>query len=162
MSVNTNPNLIKDPSKVNERIFVGNLPPKITREELESICTRYGNVLCSMVQKNFGFVQFDSEETANKAAAALHGSTFKGNRITVRNAANRPKPKENQDNQGNQGHQSGNNNTGGGQMQQSNFTTPHQKLHQDNILALQQQYHSTIANPDYNDCEIIVVNKQNT
>ncbi|KAH8303836.1 hypothetical protein KR018_008995 [Drosophila ironensis] len=91
MSENTGYNITKDPDLEKSRIFLGNLP-SCTREELVSICQPYGTVLGSMVQKHFGFVQFESEEIANKAAAALHKSTFKAKVLTVRNARHKTKP----------------------------------------------------------------------
>lgn len=83
-------NIARDPNLVKNRIFIGNLPI-CTREELESICHPYGKVLGSLVQKNFGFVQFENEEIANKCAAALNKSTFKSKALTVRNASIKPK-----------------------------------------------------------------------
>lgn len=135
-SVANNPNnIIRDPNLAKNRIFIGNLPT-CTREELESICHPYGKVLGSLVQKNFGFVQFESEELANKVAASLNKSTFKGNSITVRNAgANKAKKQA--------------------AKQAANAT---------NAIQLQQQMpmQSMNTNPDYNDCEIIVVDRNNT
>ncbi|EDW18444.1 uncharacterized protein LOC6582265 [Drosophila mojavensis] len=84
-------NIARDPNLVKNRIFIGNLPV-CTREELESICHPYGKVLGSLVQKNFGFVQFESEEIANKCASALNKSIFKSKALTVRNASIKSKP----------------------------------------------------------------------
>lgn len=84
-------NIARDPLLVKNRIFLGNLP-SCTCEELESICHPYGKVLGSLVQKHFGFVQFESEEIANKCANALNKSSFKSNILTVRNASIKPKP----------------------------------------------------------------------
>ncbi|XP_068149796.1 uncharacterized protein Neos [Drosophila tropicalis] len=84
-------NIAKDPALKKNRIFLGNIPI-CTRKDLESICQPYGNVLGSVVQKNFGFVQFESEEIANKAATALNRSTFKSNTLTVRNASIKTTP----------------------------------------------------------------------
>lgn len=88
----------------------------------------YGTVIASMVKDKFAFLQFETEEVANKAAKALHKSTFKGKPINVRNAgyqkpAPAPKP------------------TGAG---------------------IQPPPMIDNSNPDINDCEIIVVNKNNT
>lgn len=83
-------NITKDPELIKSRIFLGNIP-NCTREELVSICLPYGKVLGSMVQKNYGFVQFESEEIANKAAFALHKSIFKSKQLTVRNASQKGK-----------------------------------------------------------------------
>ncbi|XP_017474132.1 PREDICTED: uncharacterized protein LOC108364797 [Rhagoletis zephyria] len=132
--------IIRDPNLAKNRIFVGNLPT-CTREELESICHPYGKVLGSLVQKNFGFVQFESEEVANKVASSLSRSIFKGNIITVRNAASKHTPKRQAtDTAGtsnmNAGHYSGGDNV--------TANTP------------------SNLNPDYNDCEIIVIDRRNT
>ncbi|EDV40560.1 uncharacterized protein Dana_GF23867 [Drosophila ananassae] len=91
-------NITKDPELIKSRVFLGNIP-NCTREELVSICLPYGKVLGSMVQKNYGFVQFETEEIANKAAFALHKSIFKSKQLTVRNASQKGKmpntPKKN-------------------------------------------------------------------
>ncbi|XP_054732399.1 uncharacterized protein LOC129240547 [Anastrepha obliqua] len=140
---NTNPNLqlIRDPNTSKNRIFVGNLP-SCTREELESICHPYGKVLASLVQKNFGFVQFESEEVANKVASSLSKSIFKGNIITVRNAASKQAPKR----------QQSDNPAGVSNMNASHFT---------GAEAIASGTSSNM-NPDYNDCEIIVIDRRNT
>ncbi|XP_018783241.1 PREDICTED: nuclear polyadenylated RNA-binding protein 3 [Bactrocera latifrons] len=138
---NANLQIIRDPNLAKNRIFVGNLPT-CTREQLESICLPYGKVLGSLVQKNFGFVQFESEEIANKVASSLSKSIFKGNVITVRNAASKQAPKRPaSDNVA----LPTNINTGyfGVPESMPTNTTPN-------------------MNPDYNDCEIIVIDRRNT
>ncbi|XP_013106793.2 nuclear receptor coactivator 5 [Stomoxys calcitrans] len=144
--------IIRDPNTVQNRIFVGNLPT-CTREELESICKPYAKVLGSLVQKNFGFVQFESEEIANKVAKALTKSTFKGNTITIRNA-NQRKP-QNQVGANNQNNPSGSgppavgNSSGVGNWPQVQSNAG--EGDDDNGY-----------NAGYNDCEIIVVDRKNT
>ncbi|XP_017840939.1 nuclear receptor coactivator 5 [Drosophila busckii] len=130
-----NYNIARDPTLVKNRIFLGNLPA-CTREELESICHPYGKVLGSLVQKNFGFVQFESEEVANKCAAALNRSSFKSNCLTVRNASLKPKLPN---------------------------TAAKKNLPQ-SPLTLQgvMPGAATAAAAPINDCEIIVVNRDNT
>lgn len=134
--------IIRDPNTATHRVFVGNLP-LCTREELESICLPYGKVLASLVQKNFGFVQFETEEVANKVASALNKSTFKGNTITVRNAGTSKKiPQGTLSNNWPQpvptitGAMPTTNNSGNGVNNSDNSS--------------------------YNDCEIIVVDRKNT
>lgn len=121
------------------RIFLGNLPT-CTREELVSICLPYGKVLGSMVQKNYGFVQFDSEETANKAAAALHKSTFKSNILTVRNASIKSK--------------------------QANAIAKKNQMKSGQVTVqggiVMSAAAAATGQPLINDCEIIVVNRENT
>lgn len=144
--------IIRDPNTVKNRIFVGNLPT-CTREELESICKPYAKVLASLVQKNFGFVQFESEEIANKVAKSLNKSTFKGNTITVRNA-NQKKPQQsqasNQTNSSNTVQQQVGGNTASGNW--SVNTTVDNNVGDD----------ENGYNAGYNDCEIIVVDRKNT
>ncbi|XP_073840943.1 nuclear receptor coactivator protein neosin [Musca autumnalis] len=149
--------IIRDPNTVQNRIFIGNLPV-CTREELESICLPYAKVLGSLVQKNFGFVQFESEEVANKVAKSLNKSTFKGNTITVRNA-NQKKPGKQQQQAGNKANtgttgttNSGQgNNASGGNWNQNQQNTDTGGGDDDNGY-----------NGGYNDCEIIVVDRKNT
>ncbi|XP_037825972.1 nuclear receptor coactivator 5-like [Lucilia sericata] len=136
--------IIRDPNKASSRIFIGNLP-QCTRDDLESICLPYGKVLATLVQKNFGFVQFESEEVANKVAAALNKSTFKGNTVTVRNAAHSKKNQQNSNVAANS-----NNNwsqAGAGVMPQT---------------AVGGGGMDNVDNSNYNDCEIIVVDRKNT
>lgn len=136
--------IIRDPNMANNRVFMGNLP-QCTREELESICLPYGKVLASLVQKNFGFVQFESEEIANKVSSALTKSTFKGNTITVRNAGTSKKNLHTNANVGtNNWPQSAQ--TGVGVMPTTAGSG-----------ALE-----NTDNSNYNDCEIIVVDRKNT
>ncbi|XP_016991882.1 nuclear receptor coactivator 5 [Drosophila rhopaloa] len=132
-------NITKDPALAKSRIFVGNLPV-CTREELVSICRPYGQVLGSMVQKNYGFVQFESEELANKAASALHKSTFKQNMLTVRNASIKSK--------------AANANAKRNPMQGAQVTV------QGGIVMSAAA--AAAGQPLINDCEIIVVNRENT
>lgn len=135
-------NIARDPNLVKNRIFIGNLPV-CTREELESICHPYGKVLGSLVQKNFGFVQFENEEIANKCAAALNKSIFKSKALTVRNASIKPKP-------ANANAKKVNAITGGIPM-----------TVQGGIVMPAAAAASAAAVP-INDCEIIVVNRANT
>ncbi|KAH8240019.1 hypothetical protein KR032_010353 [Drosophila birchii] len=132
-------NITKDPALVHNRIFLGNLPI-CTREELVSICQPYGKVLGSMVQKNYGFVQFESEEIANKAATALNKSSFKSNVLTVRNANNKAK--------------------------QANATAKKNQIKNAQITVqggiVMSAAAAAAGQPLINDCEIIVVNRENT
>ncbi|XP_061401802.1 nuclear receptor coactivator 5 [Musca vetustissima] len=146
-----NLSIIRDPNTAMNRIFIGNLPV-CTREELESICLPYGKVLATLVQKNFGFVQFESEEIANKVAKALKKSTFKGHTITVRNA-NKKKPAGQQQQVGNAG------NTAGNSGQGNNVTAGNWNQ---NPVVPASADDDNGYNGGYNDCEIIVVDRKNT
>ncbi|SPP76223.1 uncharacterized protein LOC117579731 [Drosophila guanche] len=142
MNESDNYNIITDPALVKNRIFVGNLPV-CTREELASICIPYGQVLGSVVQKNFGFVQLESEEVANKCATALNKSTFKTKILRVRNANNRS-PK-------------GVNANGN----PKNTQMPHIPVTVQGGIVMSAAA-AAAGEPVINDCEIIVVNRDNT
>ncbi|XP_055911423.1 nuclear receptor coactivator 5 [Eupeodes corollae] len=133
-----NGSLVKDPKLALNRVFIGNIP-QCTKDDLESIFIPYGKVIDSLVQKNYGFIQFESEEIANRAAKALNKSLFKGNHISVRNA----------------GHKKRANPNAGGVAGPAN-KQPFAGAPQGGFN------HSVRSNPDYNDCEIIVVDRQNT
>ncbi|XP_055842173.1 nuclear receptor coactivator 5 [Episyrphus balteatus] len=134
-----NGSMVKDPKLAISRIFIGNIPV-CTKEELESIAIPYGKPIDSLVQKNYGFIQFESEEIANKAAKALNKSLFKGNQISVRNAGHKKRP---------------NPNAPGAAAAAAANKQPFP-------AQVQGFNHATRNNPDYNDCEIIVVDRQNT
>ncbi|XP_030385373.1 uncharacterized protein LOC115632384 [Scaptodrosophila lebanonensis] len=138
-------NVARDPTLVRNRIFVGNLP-SCTREELESICHPYGKVIGSLVQTHFGFVQFESEEVADKCAAALNKSIFKSNALTVRNASVKAWPSQS----GKKGLQ----NTIAGIGVGANTVGP-------TVNTVQCVPAPSEVVP-INDCEIIVVNRENT
>ncbi|KAI4386984.1 hypothetical protein MLD38_004853 [Melastoma candidum] len=70
-------------------LFVKNLHPSINSSCLHSIFGEFGTILsCKVAEENgrskgFGFVQFDSEESALKALNALHDTTLEGKKIYV-------------------------------------------------------------------------------
>ncbi|HAM70131.1 MAG TPA: RNA-binding protein [Verrucomicrobiales bacterium] len=73
------------------KLFVGNLPFKITQEELGDLFSEHGVV--SEVQlmmdrvtgrpRGFGFITMGSPEEAQKAITALHGVNVGGRDLTV-------------------------------------------------------------------------------
>uniref|UniRef100_A0A1A9ZMS3 RRM domain-containing protein n=1 Tax=Glossina pallidipes TaxID=7398 RepID=A0A1A9ZMS3_GLOPL len=130
--------IIRNPNLSKSRVFIGNLPI-CTKEELESIFLPYGKVLGSLVQKNFGFVQMESEEVANRVASALTKSTFKGNTITVRNAGTHKKQLASDASLN---------------LSASNVNSARQ------TKSTGPSIHNSIGN--CNDCEIIVVDRRNT
>lgn len=68
-------------------LFVKNLDPSISCADLEGIFCRFGTVLsCKIVEENgkskgFGFVQFDSEESATAAMTTLHDTMLQGKKL---------------------------------------------------------------------------------
>ncbi|KAM8710599.1 hypothetical protein ACLKA7_017254 [Drosophila subpalustris] len=148
-------NIARDPALAKNRIYVGNLP-MCTREELESICHPYGKVVGSLVQKNFGFVQFESEEIANKCADALNKSTFKSKALIVRNASLKTKAVR----KANQALALGGG-VGGGVVAGGGVGVGGAPMTVQGGIVMS----ATAAAPNVvpiNDCEIIVVNRDNT
>ncbi|KAG6532404.1 hypothetical protein ZIOFF_006244 [Zingiber officinale] len=73
-------------------LFVKNLSSYIHNGMLYDMFSKFGTILSCKVatdengrSKGFGFVQFDSQESANSAIQALHGSSCEGKTIYVAN-----------------------------------------------------------------------------
>ncbi|XP_010535185.1 PREDICTED: polyadenylate-binding protein 6-like [Tarenaya hassleriana] len=70
-------------------LFVKNLASSITSSCLERIFSPFGSILsCKVAEENrqsrgFGFVQFDSEQSATSARCALHRSVIDGKKLYV-------------------------------------------------------------------------------
>lgn len=76
--------LLKDPATVSSRIFVGHLQTDdMTKHELEEHFSKYGTVVGSAINRGFGFVQFEEEQSAQKAIQNENGAMFKGRRIGI-------------------------------------------------------------------------------
>lgn len=74
--------LLKDPATASSRIFVGHLQTDdVTKLELEEHFVKYGTVIASTINRGFGFVQFEDEQSAQKAIQNENGAMFKGRRI---------------------------------------------------------------------------------
>uniref|UniRef100_A0A3P9HYP8 RNA binding motif protein 4.1 n=1 Tax=Oryzias latipes TaxID=8090 RepID=A0A3P9HYP8_ORYLA len=54
------------------KIFIGNLAPETTTEELRSLFSQYGKIAECSIVKNFGFVHMDSKAEAEEAIRNLH------------------------------------------------------------------------------------------
>ncbi|XP_046747185.1 uncharacterized protein LOC124411789 isoform X2 [Diprion similis] len=79
--------LLKDPATINSRVFVGHLQTEdMNKHELEEHFQKYGTVVGSLINRGFGFVQFEDEQSALIAIQNENGSMFKGRRIDVRPA----------------------------------------------------------------------------
>ena len=81
-----------------KKLYVGNLPYSYTSQQLEALFTPHGNVTSAQVivdratnqSRGFGFVEFDTDDAASKAAEALNGSPINGRPLTVNEARERP------------------------------------------------------------------------
>jgi RNA recognition motif-containing protein len=80
---------------VSSKLFVGSLPWSINDQSLEKAFEEHGTVVSAKVimdratgrSKGFGFVEMESEESAQKAIKALNNSELQGRNIVV-NIAN--------------------------------------------------------------------------
>jgi len=77
------------------RIYVGNLPKKITDTQLHELALPYGkpdsaNIARELVggaSKGFAFIEYRKAEEAHAAIAGLDGKVVQGQTLSVREAA---------------------------------------------------------------------------
>jgi len=66
-----------------KRVYIGNLPPETSREELKELGSKYGRVIAvELIRAKdgrlpFGFISFLSEEDAGYTAYMLHDHVYK-------------------------------------------------------------------------------------
>jgi len=80
-------------------IYVGNLSYEVTKEDLTTVFTEYGNVSRVSLPtdretgrpRGFGFVEMDSEDAETKAIESLDGAEWMGRELRV----NKARPREN-------------------------------------------------------------------
>uniref|UniRef100_UPI00358FAC05 RNA-binding Raly-like protein isoform X2 n=1 Tax=Myxine glutinosa TaxID=7769 RepID=UPI00358FAC05 len=81
-----------DPRSLNSRVFIGNLNTAlVTREDVEAIFSKYGQIAGVSVHKGFAFVQYVIERCARTAVAAENGRVVAGQQLDI-NMAGEPKP----------------------------------------------------------------------
>lgn len=81
------------------KLYVGSLPYSTTEQQLQELFSQYGTVQSAKVitdrytgqSRGFGFVEMATGEEAQKAIAALNGSTLGGRTLVVNEA--RPQEK---------------------------------------------------------------------
>ncbi|KAL9939218.1 hypothetical protein V8E36_002031 [Tilletia maclaganii] len=74
-------------------IYVKNLDPSVTQEELEEMFTRYGKITSAVLSveddgtsRGFGFINFENHDQAQNAVNELHDSEHKGQKLFVARA----------------------------------------------------------------------------
>ncbi|KAJ4766855.1 Polyadenylate-binding protein RBP47B [Rhynchospora pubera] len=74
----TLPAVIPDPDVTNTTIYIGNLDPNVTEDELKLICAQIGeiNYVKIPANKGCGFVQFTARASAEEAVQRLHGTVI--------------------------------------------------------------------------------------
>jgi len=81
-----------------KKLFIGNLPWSIDNDQLNEIFSKFGTIVEAVViterhsgrSKGFGFVEYETEEAAQKAIDELNEKEVDGRKIFV----NVAKPKE--------------------------------------------------------------------
>lgn len=81
-----------------KKLFIGNLSFNMTDDQLTQIFSAYGKVVSANIvfdkfshrSKGFAFVEFETEEEAQAAMAALDGTEQDGRNIAVKEALPRP------------------------------------------------------------------------
>uniref|UniRef100_A0A4W5JQZ4 RNA binding motif protein 4.1 n=1 Tax=Hucho hucho TaxID=62062 RepID=A0A4W5JQZ4_9TELE len=73
------------------KIFIGNLSPDTTAEELRSLFSQYGKVSECDIVKNFGFVHMKDKADAEEAIKNLHHYELNGEQMNVEMSRGRPK-----------------------------------------------------------------------
>lgn len=76
---------------MNNKLFVGSLPFRLTEQELANHFAQAGQVLSAKIindkmtgrSKGFGFVEMATEEEAQKALSMLNGSELGGRTLNV-------------------------------------------------------------------------------
>lgn len=83
------------------KLFVGSLPYSVTDDQLAELFQEFGTVASAKVimdrdtnrSKGFGFVEYESDEEAQAAIAAMNDKEVDGRRIIV----NEARPQENRE-----------------------------------------------------------------
>ncbi|XP_058638083.1 RNA-binding protein 4.1 isoform X2 [Onychostoma macrolepis] len=73
------------------KIFVGNLSPNTTAEEIRSLFSQYGKISECDIVKNFGFVHMDDKAEADEAIRNLHHYMLNGLAMNVEMSKGKPK-----------------------------------------------------------------------
>ncbi|XP_076843415.1 RNA-binding protein 4.1 isoform X2 [Brachyhypopomus gauderio] len=73
------------------KIFVGNLSPNTTTEELRALFSQYGKISECDIVKNFGFVHMDDKAEAEEAIRNLHHYMLNGLAMNVEMSRGKPK-----------------------------------------------------------------------
>ncbi len=82
---------------MSKRLYVGNLPFSYTSANLQDLFAPHGTVTSAQVvmdrvtnrSRGFGFVEFTTDEAAEKAIADLNGKAIDGRTLTVNEARER-------------------------------------------------------------------------
>ncbi|MDO8131095.1 MAG: RNA-binding protein, partial [Candidatus Brocadiales bacterium] len=67
------------------KLYVGNLSYSVTKERLDELFAKYGEVkqVTIIEGKGFGFVEMSNQSEANKAKEALNNTEFEGRTLNI-------------------------------------------------------------------------------
>ncbi|KAH9641669.1 hypothetical protein HF086_005115 [Spodoptera exigua] len=77
---------MKNPATSHLRIFVGGLQDGVSMDELYNHFIQYGEIHGIVINRNFGFVQFAEESSAQEAILKANGTVFQGRTLSVKTA----------------------------------------------------------------------------
>ncbi|XP_017768938.1 PREDICTED: PAX-interacting protein 1 [Nicrophorus vespilloides] len=95
----TDKQFMKNPATASSRIYIGNLAEGVVPNNLEEKFGSHGKILGLVVQRGFGFIQFENESQAELAIKNEHGTMLFGRKINVRQAIENTRSKANQQKQ---------------------------------------------------------------
>ncbi len=83
---------------MSKKNYVGNLNYATTEETLQNVFSAFGTIVSTVIirdrmtqqSKGFGFVEFESEESAERAINEMNGKELDGRRVRVNAAEERP------------------------------------------------------------------------
>lgn len=78
--------LMRDPATASSRIYVGNLSELIAKEEIQGHFARYGTIKGVLLNRGFGFIQFDNDQSAQNAIQNENNTMFHNRKLIVRTA----------------------------------------------------------------------------
>lgn len=81
---------MRDPGTASSRIYVGNLLEGVTSPDLTAHFAKYGTIRGVLINRGFGFIQFETDNGANAAIQGENNGKFQGRKIMVRNAVKNP------------------------------------------------------------------------
>jgi len=86
------------------KLYVGNLNYSVTKEKLDELFAKYGEVkqVTIIEGKGFGFVEMSNQSEANKAKEALNNTEFEGRTLNI-DEARPPKSRGDRDRGQNRG-----------------------------------------------------------
>ena len=70
----------------NTRIFIRNLPPKVTEEDLNFLFSKCGKIDEIVIKNNFAFIQYNTFQSSQNAIRNFNDYNFHGSKIVVEQA----------------------------------------------------------------------------